>query len=122
MTRTPHVVTPHEPLPFETLIALPYPAAVARAAALAGVLMADMLLSIRLDAAPATLTATRTIVELLLTELDRIESTCSACAGTTTDRALACAREIGTLEARLTAVAAQARLALSWQRDRPVAV
>ena len=69
-------------------------------------------LPLRWGPGSAQLAVLRVTAELLLARLEETSGACSDCAGS--DRAMDCARELGTLEARLDALAHDAELVLGW--------
>lgn len=107
----------HQPWPAERVATLSHRALLARAAELLG-LPADRLpLPMPWGPGPAQLAVLRTTTELLLAQLEQTTGACPYC--DRTDESLLCARELGTMEARLAALAHDVRLVLGWVQDVP---
>lgn len=108
-TRT--VARRHDPLADSTVRNFTDRGAAERAAALLGVDLSGCELALRPTAGAGQLAVTRTTAQLLLAGIQDLDPACLDCTGT--DRAIDCARELGTLEARLGSLADRAALALS---------
>jgi hypothetical protein len=113
----PFAVQGHQPWPSDRIAALSDRGVLARAAALLGLPTGELPLPLRWGPGPAQIAALRTTAEVLLTRLEQTTGACPACAGM--DQRLDCARELGRLEARLAALAHDAKLVLSWLEETP---
>ena len=113
----PSVVTAHQPWPSDRISALSDRNALARAAALLGLPAAHLPLPLQWGPGPAQVAALRAVAEILLTRLEQTWGACPDCEET--EQELDCARELGRLEARLMALANDAKLVLSWMEESP---
>ncbi|MCW2699135.1 MAG: hypothetical protein JWQ45_670 [Blastococcus sp.] len=111
------VVDGHQPWSKDHVATLSDHGVLARAAALVGLPTDRLPLPLRWGNTPAQIAALRTAAELLLTRLEQTSGACPDCTGT--EQRLACAQELGRLEARLDALAHDAKLVLSWLEDSP---
>lgn len=89
----------------------------ARAAALLGLPTGRLPLPLRWGPSPAQIAALRTTAEVLLSRLEQTTGACADCQGT--EQRLDCAQELGRLEGRLSALAHDAKLVLSWLEESP---
>ena len=105
----------HQPWSSDRIAALSDRGVLARAAALLGLPAGQLPLPLHWGAGPAQIAALRTTAEVLLTRLEQSTGACPDCAGM--ERRLDCARELGRLEARLSALAHDAKLVLSWLEE-----
>lgn len=104
-------VDSHRPSP-ERVPTLSDQGVLARAAALLRLPTGQLPLPLRWGPSPAQIAVLRTTAELLLTRLEQTSGACPDCVGT--EQRLDCARELGRLEARLSALAHDAKLVLGW--------
>jgi hypothetical protein len=111
------VVDGHQPWSSDRVATLSDQGVLARAAALLGLSPDRLPLPLRWGPDPAQIALLRTAAELLLTRLELSTGACADCTGT--EQRLDCARELGRLEARLSALAHDAKLVLSWLEDAP---
>jgi hypothetical protein len=116
-TTTPSPVSEHQPWPAERVATLSHRALLARAAELLGLPADQLPLPMPWGPGPAQLAVLRTTAELLLARLELTTGACPDC--DRTDASLLCARELGTMEARLAALAHDVRLVLGWVQDSP---
>ncbi|MGY1814338.1 hypothetical protein [Blastococcus sp. SYSU D00820] len=108
----PPVVNSHQPWPTDHVNGASDQAVLARAATLVGLPADHLPLPLRWGPGPTQLAVLRTTAELLLARLEETSGACPACAGS--EQAMDCARELGKLEARLAALAHDAKLVLGW--------
>ena len=113
----PSAVQGHQPWSSDRIAALSDRGVLARAAALLGLPAGQLPLPLHWGAGPAQIAALRTTAEVLLTRLEQSTGACPDCAGM--EHRLDCARELGRLEARLSALAHDAKLVLSWLEETP---
>ncbi|MGY1673486.1 hypothetical protein [Geodermatophilus sp. SYSU D00710] len=111
------VVDGHQPWPKDHVATLTDHGVLARAATVVGLPVDRFPLPLRWGDTPAQVAAVRAAAELLLARLEQTAGACPDCTGTE-DR-LACAQELGRLEARLAALAHDAQLVLSWLENPP---
>lgn len=110
------VVDGHQPWP-NVVDTLSDHGVLTRAAAVLG-LPADRLpLPLHWGNTPAQIAVLRTTAELLLTRLEQSSGACPDCTGT--ELRLACAQELGRLEARLARLGRDAKLLLGWLDQAP---
>lgn len=91
----------------------------ARAATVLGLPTEQLPLPLRWGATPAQLAALRTTAEVLLARLEQSTGACPDCIHT--EQRMDCAWELGKLEARLEALAHDAKLVLGWLGEAPTA-
>jgi hypothetical protein len=113
----PSAVQGHQPWPSDRIAALSDRGVLARAATLLGLPTERLPLPLSWGPGPAQIAALRTAAEVLLTRLEQSTGACPDCAGM--EQRLDCARELGRLEARLSALAHDAKLVLSWLEEAP---
>ena len=113
----PPVLDGHQPWPADHLTSASDRTVLARAAALVGLPADQLPLPLRRGPGPAQLAVLRTTAEVLLARLEETSGACPACAGS--ERAMDCAHELGKLEARLAALAHDAKLVLGWMAAPP---
>ncbi len=107
----------HQPWPKHRVTALTDRGVLARAAALLGLPADELPLPLRWGSTPAQIATLRATAELLLARLEQTTGACPDCSRT--EHRLDCAQELGTLEARLAALAHDAKLVLSWMHESP---
>jgi hypothetical protein len=115
----PSAVLGHEPWDKDRVATLSDRGVLARAATLLGLPAEQLPLPLRWEPVPGQLAVLRTTAEVLLARLEQTTGACPECADT--ERRLDCARELGTLEARLAALAHDAKLVLGWLEESPPA-
>jgi hypothetical protein len=113
----PSAVQGHQPWPSDRIATLSDRGVLARAAALLGLPTEQLPLPLHWGPGPAQIAVLRTTAEVLLTRLEQSTGACPDCADM--EQRLDCARELGRLEARLSAIAHDAKLVLSWLEDAP---
>ena len=115
----PSAVLGHEPWHKDRVATLSDRGVLARAAALLGLPTQRLALPLSWQPIPGQLAVLRATAEVLLARLEESTGACPACADT--EQRLDCARELGTLEARLAALAHDAELVLGWLEESPTA-
>jgi hypothetical protein len=115
----PSAVLSHEPWHEDRIANLSDRGVLARAATLLGLPAERLPLPLRWQPIPGQLAVLRATAEVLLARLEESTGACPDCADT--EQRLNCARELGTLEARLAALAHDAKLVLGWLEESPTA-
>lgn len=115
----PSAVQGHRPWHKDRVTALSDHGVLARATAVLGLPTEQLPLPLRWGTSPAQLAVLRTTAEVLLARLEQTTGACSDCAHT--EQRMDCARELGKLEARLAALAHDAKLVLGWLEESPTA-
>ncbi len=115
----PSAVLGHQPWHKDRVATLSDRGVLARAATLLGMPAEQLPLPLRWQPFPGQLAVLRTTAEVLLTRLEQTTGACPECADT--EQRLDCAQELGTLEARLAALAHDAKLVLGWLEESPTA-
>jgi len=115
----PSAVLGHEPWHKDRVATLSDRGVLTRAATLLGMSAEQLPLPLRWHPLPGQLAVLRTTAEVLPARLEETTGACPECAAT--ERRLDCARELGTLEARLAALAYDAKPVLGWLEESPSA-